>query len=66
MILVKNISDAKTHFFGQRFETDYKPIALKENIKSQYNGNTIQQRFSTWGTRTPRGTCAVCRGYAKF
>ncbi len=26
----------------------------------------LDQRFSTWGTRTPGGTCGVCRGYAKF
>jgi hypothetical protein len=32
-----------------------------------YRGFTfiLVQRFSTWGTRTPRGTRAACRGYAK-
>ena len=42
LFLDKNVSDAKTHFFGQRLQPDYKPTALKENSKSQYNGNTIQ------------------------
>ncbi len=42
LFLDKNVTDSKTHFFGQRLEPDYKPTALKENIKSQYNGNTIQ------------------------
>ncbi len=28
--------------------------------------NDLHQRFSTWGTRTPGGTRAACRGYAKF
>jgi hypothetical protein len=27
--------------------------------------NYLQQRFSTWGTRTPGGTQVVCRGYAE-
>ncbi len=31
-----------------------------------YFSFSLRQRFSTWGTRTPRGTRAVCRGYAKF
>ena len=24
--------------------------------------SNVNQRFSTWGTRTPRGTQAVCKG----
>ncbi len=36
LFLVKNISDAETHFFGQRLETDYKPTTLKKNIKAQF------------------------------
>ncbi len=30
------------------------------------NFHSLVQRFSTWGTRTPRGTQAGYRGYAKF
>jgi hypothetical protein len=26
----------------------------------------LEQRFSTWGTRTSGGTWEVCRGYATF
>ncbi len=28
--------------------------------------NTLHQHFSTWGTRTPRGTWEAFRGYAKY
>jgi hypothetical protein len=30
------------------------------------NFHSLVQRFSTWGKRTPRGTQAGYRGYAKF
>ncbi len=31
-----------------------------------HNSLAIDQRFSTWGTRTPRGRLEAHRGYAKF
>ena len=42
------------------------PLASEANVNKRYCWIILMQRFSTWGTRTPRGTQAVCRGYAKF
>ncbi len=33
---------------------------------NKFSPNLLNQRFSTWGTRTPRGTWEAHRGYAKF
>jgi hypothetical protein len=38
----------------------YKKLVFEKII------NSLKQRFSTWGTRTPRGTRKGYRGYAKF
>jgi hypothetical protein len=40
-------------------------ILAEINIETN-NFHSLVQRFSTWGTRTPRGTQAGYRGYAKF
>ena len=37
----------------------------KRNISISFE-DSVDQRFSTWGTRTPRGTWEAHRGYAKF
>ena len=40
-------------------------ILAEINIETN-NFHSLVQRFSTWGKRTPRGTQAGYRGYAKF
>jgi hypothetical protein len=45
-------------------------LILQRNMTFHFQRNTVYvnliQRFSTWGTRTPRSTWEAHRGYAKF
>ncbi len=72
--LPKNLSDISYYIFTEIIKILI-DIKLKFIFMRLFNTSLLlffplsyplNQRFSTWGTRTPGGTRGVCRGYAKF